>query len=88
MTLQELMNADVRAIGGLVRQGFAWWIDELAALLPAGWRGLFSFRPKVLAEPLSAGGWRYWRDGRPIAAEGLAARAARKWAFCCRPARC
>jgi len=70
MTLQELMNADVRAIGGLVRQGFAWWIDELAAMLPRGWRSLFSSRPKVLAEPLSAGGWRYWKDGRSIAADG------------------
>jgi hypothetical protein len=70
MNLQELLNADMRSIGGLVRQGFAWWIDELAALLPANWRGLFSSRPKLLAEPLAAGGWRYWKDGRPIGDDG------------------
>jgi general secretion pathway protein L len=69
MTLQELLNADMRSISGLIRQGFAWWIDELAALLPLGWRGRFSSRPKLLAEPLAAGGWRYWKDGRPIADE-------------------
>src|SRR5450432_3448335 len=70
MTLQELLNADVRSIGALIRQGYAWWIDELAALLPASWSGLFSSRPKVLAEPLAAGGWRCWKDGRPISDEG------------------
>src|SRR5471030_1558490 len=69
MTIQELLNADMRSISGLIRQGFAWWIDELGALLPAGWRGRFSSRPRLLAEPLAAGGWRYWKDGRPIADE-------------------
>ncbi|MEO8926862.1 MAG: PilN domain-containing protein [Caulobacteraceae bacterium] len=71
MTLQELLNADINSVGGLIRQGFAWWIDELAALLPPAWRGRFSSRPKVLAEPLAAGGWRYWKDGRPITAESV-----------------
>ncbi len=76
MTLQELLNADMRSIGGFIRQGFAWWIDELAALLPPSWRGLFSARPRLLAEPDPAGGWRFWKDGRPVSAEG-ARRAAR-----------
>ena len=76
MTLQELLNADMRSIGALIRQGFAWWIDELAALLPPTWRERFSSRPRLLAEPLAAGGWRYWKDGRPLA-EDAARRAAR-----------
>jgi len=71
MTLQELLNADVASIGGMIRQGLAWWIDELAALLPVRWRSLFSARPKVLAQPLAAGGWRYWKDGRPLGEEDL-----------------
>ena len=76
MTLQELLNADMRSIGGLIRQGFAWWIDELTALLPPGWRGRFSSRPRLLAEPVAAGGWRYWKDGRSLPEDG-ARRAAR-----------
>ncbi|MGI9169444.1 MAG: hypothetical protein ACR2FH_04610, partial [Caulobacteraceae bacterium] len=67
MTLQELLNADVRSIGALLRQAFAWWMDELAALAPPNWRARLSSRPRLAAEPLAGGGWRYWRDGRPIA---------------------
>lgn len=77
MTLQELLNADVRSIGGLVRQALAWWIDELASLLPAPWRDRLSSRPKLLAQaPPPGGGWRFWKNGRPVAVADIA-RAAR-----------
>ncbi|MGI8841975.1 MAG: PilN domain-containing protein [Caulobacteraceae bacterium] len=66
MTLQELLNADMHSIGGFIRQGFAWWLDELAAMAPASWRGRLSARPKLVAEPVAGGAWRCWRDGRPV----------------------
>src|SRR3974390_3108478 len=68
MTLQELLNSqmDLQSIAAAARQGLAWWIDELAALLPPSWRSRLSSRPRVLAEPLAAGGWQFWYDGRPF----------------------
>ena len=66
MTLQELLNADVSSIGLWIRQGFAWWIDELSTLLPLRWRNLFSTRARRLVEPLPQGGWRQWQNGRPL----------------------
>ncbi|MHB8528965.1 MAG: PilN domain-containing protein [Caulobacteraceae bacterium] len=69
MTLQELLNADVRSLGGLLARGFAWWIDELASMAPHAWRESLSSRPKVLAERIGPGTWRYWKPGRPHAAE-------------------
>jgi general secretion pathway protein L len=64
MTLQELLNADVGSIGEWARQGFAWWLDELASLAPAGWREALSARPRNVASPASPAGWRLWRNGR------------------------
>ena len=66
MTLQELLNADVNSIGEWARQGFAWWIDELAALLPSGLRERLSSRPRRIVEPVAPSGWRHWHNGRPL----------------------
>jgi general secretion pathway protein L len=76
MTLQELLNADVSSIGQWARQGFAWWIDELSTLLPVNWRNWFSARTRRLVEPLAAGGWRQWQNGK-LLAPAQAARAAK-----------
>lgn len=73
MTLQELLNADVNSIGEWARQGFAWWIDELAALLPSGLRDRLSSRPRRVVEPAAPSGWRHWQNGRPLS-EAQAAR--------------
>jgi general secretion pathway protein L len=35
-----------------------------------------SSRPRLLAEPAPAGGWRYWRDGRPVAGAAVGRAAA------------
>ncbi len=64
MTLQELLNADVGSIGEWARQGFAWWLDELATLTPASWRQRMSSRPRRIVEPTSTAGWRQWYNGR------------------------
>ena len=68
MSLQDLLNTqmDLQSIGDLARRGLGWWIDELAAMLPAAWRALLSWRPSLLAEQISPGVWRYWKDGRAI----------------------
>jgi Tfp pilus assembly protein PilN len=66
MTLQELLNSemDLASLTALARQGLAWWIDELTAMLPPTWRDRLSSRPRTWIEPRAAGGWRMWRDGR------------------------
>ncbi len=76
MTLQELLSSqmDFASIGALARQGLAWWLDELAAMLPSAWRDQLSSRPRVWIEPRGASGWRLWKDGRLF--EGDAATAA------------
>jgi general secretion pathway protein L len=68
MTLQELLNSemDLASLAALARQGLAWWLDELTAMLPPAWRDRLSSRPRTWIEPKAAGGWRVWRDGRPV----------------------
>lgn len=68
MTLQELLNSEVEFadIAALARQGLAWWFDELTAMLPPVWRERLSSRPRTWIEPRAAGGWRVWKDGRPL----------------------
>jgi general secretion pathway protein L len=38
MNFRELLDSDVGAIWGQVRQAFAWWVDEMSALAPEGFR--------------------------------------------------
>jgi general secretion pathway protein L len=66
MTLQELLNAqvDFALLGAQARRGLAWWLGELAAMLPAAWRDRLSSRPRLWIEPNPKGGW-LWEDGQP-----------------------
>jgi len=38
MNIKDLLNADVQTVGWWIRQGFVWWMEELMAMLPDGWR--------------------------------------------------
>jgi general secretion pathway protein L len=69
MTLDELLNAemDFNSIAALARQGFDWWIDELASMAPPAWRARLASGPRIWAGPDADGTWRFWRDGRPLA---------------------
>jgi hypothetical protein len=79
MTLTELLNSDVNFAEAvaLARRGLAWWRDELAALLPVGWRERLSSRPSAWIEPRPAGGWRIWKGGRVSTALSASAPRAR-----------
>jgi len=72
MTLQELLNSemDLASLAALARQGLAWWVDELTAMLPPAWRERLSSRPRTWIEPQPSGGWRVWKDGRPFEGPG------------------
>lgn len=62
MTLQQLLNADLRTVGRWCREGFAWWIDELASLVPERWRAR---RPSPWTARVGPDGViQLWRDGR------------------------
>jgi len=73
MTLQELLNSDVdlESLSALARQGLAWWFEELTTMLPPAWRDRLSSRPRTWIEPRASGGWRLWKDGRPVEGPGL-----------------
>jgi general secretion pathway protein L len=66
VSLSDLLNSeiDVASLSASARRGLAWWLDELATLLPASWRESLSSRPSAWLEPAETGGWRLWRDGR------------------------
>jgi general secretion pathway protein L len=67
MELKDILNADLGEIGQWIAQGFAWWVDELASLVPERWRSGFTRRPRYEAEYLGeTSGWRFWRDGRIV----------------------
>lgn len=78
MTLQELLNSemDFASLAALARQGLAWWLDELSAMLPPAWRERLSSRPRTWIEPRASGGWRVWKDGRPLEGPGAGGPAA------------
>ena len=66
MTLSELLNSDVTTVGQWLRGGLAWWVGELAGMLPARARVWFETRPSLSAEPLEEGGYRFTRNGRTV----------------------
>lgn len=67
MTLQELLNADLDAVGRWIRQGLSWWMGELAQMVPPALRRTPSRRAPWLAEmQTQAGPIRLWRDGAPV----------------------
>jgi general secretion pathway protein L len=65
MTLQELLNSDMdlASLSALARRSWSWWIDELAAMVPPGWRARFSTSPRQWAEQDGDDRWRFWRGG-------------------------
>jgi general secretion pathway protein L len=66
VTLSELLNADLSTVGPWLRDGFAWWLEELAGMLPAPARRWFETRPALCAEPVTGGGYRLTRNGRVV----------------------
>lgn len=64
MTLQDLLNTDVRAIGEALRQGWAWWTDELGQLAPERWRRARSADRPVADLGEAGPTLRLWRRGR------------------------
>lgn len=70
MNLQELLNGEVdfKAIAAALRQGLAWWVGELRAMLPPSWRARLSGGPQLWAEREADGQWSFFRDGRRLAA--------------------
>jgi len=68
MTPQQILNADLGTIARWCREGFAWWIDELAGLVPTGWRGGGRRQAPWTARVGRDGAIQLWRDGRPTQA--------------------
>lgn len=51
MNIKDILNADLPTLAQWLRRGFAWWIDELAQILPESWRKrLFANQPDILLE--------------------------------------
>jgi general secretion pathway protein L len=50
MNIKDILNSDMETIGRLIRQGLAWWLDELLALVPQEWRARFAQRPKLVVD--------------------------------------
>lgn len=39
MKADTILNADMATVGGWLRDGWRWWTDELATMIPPSWRG-------------------------------------------------
>lgn len=48
MTLNKLLNSDLTTIVAELRRGYDWWVEELAALVPAGLRGWITKKSHVV----------------------------------------
>lgn len=67
MNIQNILNADMETLGGWLKTGFGWWVEELRAMLPATWRDSFSSRTALTAEPQGGQHYRFYRSGNEIA---------------------
>lgn len=68
MTPQDILNADLKTIAGWLRGGFAWWVGELAGLVPERLRQGARRRAPWTARVDADGEVTLWRDGRPTQA--------------------
>jgi general secretion pathway protein L len=50
MNIKDILNSDMETIGRLIRQGLAWWLDELFSLVPQEWRARLTQRPKLIVD--------------------------------------
>ena len=70
MSLSELLNSDLSTVGRWLRESFAWWVGELAGMLPAQMRRLVESQPSLTAEPGEDGRYRLTRGGRLVMQTG------------------
>lgn len=63
----SILDADMGTVARQLRAGFAWWRQELAALVPARWRTAGRARPAVVAHYSQTGSFRLFRRGLPLA---------------------
>ena len=50
MNIKDILNSDMETIGRLIRQGLAWWFDELLELVPPEWRARLAQRPQLVVD--------------------------------------
>lgn len=50
MTLKDILNADMTTLARWIRQGLAWWMDELLTLVPPNWRERLTRRPQLVVD--------------------------------------
>jgi general secretion pathway protein L len=74
MNFKDILNADLPTVAGWLRQGFAWWTDELSQLLPVSWRKHMSTQREVVAEFGPARVAFRGRSGQPIEFSALSSR--------------
>ncbi|KSB90008.1 hypothetical protein AS593_11320 [Caulobacter vibrioides] len=78
MTLQQILNADLATIARWCRDGFSWWVDELADAIPARWRSAGSRHAPWTVRIGDDGAMRIWRDGRQVPPEARSSSALRR----------
>lgn len=73
MAVPALLNADMATVGGWIRQGWRWWLAELAAMVPARFRT--STTPSLMLVHEAGGAtWSAVRRGASVALDGLSRR--------------
>lgn len=77
MTGTSILDTDMTTLARQLRSGWDWWLQELAAMVPAGWRGRLARRPALIAH-FDGEAFTLTRRGRPVAlrGEGMSAVAA------------
>ena len=74
MKTGTFLDLDMASIGGLLRGGVRWWLDELAALVPARWQRRERPMQGLIVHADSDGG--LIADGEPLYADANGSRAA------------
>lgn len=75
MELKALLNTDMTTLGRALKRGLDWWVGELSALVPAGWRARL-LRPRLFVA-IEGGAPVFYRSvagtWRPVGQPGRAA---------------
>lgn len=66
MNLGEVANTDLGVVGGWLRTGLDWWLEELAGMIPERWRAAGRPRAALIARLEPGGGYSLWDRGEEL----------------------
>jgi general secretion pathway protein L len=66
MRPKDILNADMATLGGWLKSGWHWWLEELHAMIPEKWRTALASQSRIIARRGADGGYQFFKNGRTL----------------------